>query len=96
MNINMNETRLQIDRHKLREYREAAGLSQADIAPIIGVTKAQVSNIEAGSSRITADAVGVWARTCNVTNVFDLYSDAAPNAFRSPVRSLKPLTKKLQ
>ena len=78
----MEPNRMQVDRHKLKAAREAAGLKQEDVADAMSVTKAQVHNIEAGYSGITGDGIGEWAKACGVKNVYDLYSVAPPNAFR--------------
>ena len=71
----------QIDPDKLRAARDAAGLSQEQMGAIIGVTKAQVGNIENGYSKLGANYLPLWARACGILNVLSLYTDAKPNAF---------------
>lgn len=40
---------------KMRAARQKAGLSQADVALALGVTRANIANLEAGKTRILLD-----------------------------------------
>ena len=42
---------------RLRAAREAAGLSQADLARQLGVTPAAITNLESDAKRITLDRI---------------------------------------
>lgn len=55
-------TQAYIDGHQLAERRSAAGLSQAELAKLMGVTRGRVSQIERGEvSTVAAIAVYVEA-----------------------------------
>jgi transcriptional regulator with XRE-family HTH domain len=77
----------QVDPRKLREARVAAGLTQADIAERLDVTKAQVGNIETGFSAIRVDDLPIWALACGVEDLDTLYTDAPRNAFSTRKRN---------
>jgi transcriptional regulator with XRE-family HTH domain len=46
----------------LREARERAGLSQADVAAHLGITQSYVSRVERGDQNITLSACESFAR----------------------------------
>jgi transcriptional regulator with XRE-family HTH domain len=71
----------QVDPHKLRAVRIKAKLELRHLAVALRVSTPQVANIESGYSRIRAEHLAVWGRTCGVKNLFDLYTDTTPNAF---------------
>lgn len=48
----------------LRELRKSAGLSQDDIAQIIGVTSPTVSRMERGVRTINLDQAAAWVEAC--------------------------------
>lgn len=47
---------------RLREAREQAGLSQADVAARLGITQSYVSRVERGDQNITLSACEAFAR----------------------------------
>ena len=47
---------------RLREARERAGLSQADVAAHLGITQSYVSRVERGDQNITLSACEAFAR----------------------------------
>ena len=71
----------QIDPRKLRAARVAAGLTQAQLAECVNVSKAQVGNIETGFSSIHVDMLPRWAEVCGIADLDTLYTEAAPGAF---------------
>lgn len=48
--------------------RKHLNLKQDDVAPIIGVTRAQLANIEGGRSQLTTDAIIKLSRHYNVSS----------------------------
>ena len=71
----------QVDPGKLAAARTAAGLTQDQMAQRLGVTKAQVGNIERGFSKIHVDHLPIWADACGVTDLDQFYTEAPRNAF---------------
>lgn len=53
--------------HRVREARKLAGLSQGQLAKILGLHRPSVSEIEAGNRNVTADELKKIAETCEVT-----------------------------
>jgi transcriptional regulator with XRE-family HTH domain len=51
---------------KIRQYRRAAGVTQKQIADVIGVTGAQLHRYETGATRITASRLVAIAEALNV------------------------------
>lgn len=47
---------------RLRSARKAAGYTQETIAPLIGVVRSQIANMEVGRSTISAEQVALFAR----------------------------------
>ena len=52
---------------RLRLARENAGLSQGQVAKLIGKHRPTVSEIEAGRRRVNADELAIFARTYDVS-----------------------------
>jgi transcriptional regulator with XRE-family HTH domain len=52
---------------RLREARKLAGLSQGQVAKILGLHRPSVSEIEAGNRRISADELSRLAETYDVS-----------------------------
>ncbi len=62
-----------IDRHigaRLREFREARGMAQAELAHTIGVSEAQIEEYEIGAARIAA------AQLFRITRVLGIAASA--------------------
>ena len=53
--------------NRLREARETAGLSQGEVARLLGYHRPTVSEIEAGRRRVAAIEVPVFAKTYGVS-----------------------------
>lgn len=51
---------------RLREARKLAGLSQGQVARLLGMHRPTISEIEAGNRRVTAEEVGEFARIYQV------------------------------
>ncbi len=66
----------------MRAARKAAGYNLSGMARALDIAVGQVSNYETGYSRPTADRLAEFCRLCNVSNPLDLYSLAAPKAFK--------------
>ena len=52
---------------RIRKYREDRGLSQKDLASLIGVSNSRVSNWEQGINRPDADIIADICRALNVS-----------------------------
>lgn len=52
--------------HRLRIARQHAGLSQDELADIMGVARSTVSNAELGKVKPRRITLGVWALACGV------------------------------
>lgn len=52
---------------RLRLAREQAGLSQGQVARILGMHRPTISEIEAGRRRVTAEELATFARTYEVS-----------------------------
>jgi transcriptional regulator with XRE-family HTH domain len=59
-------TNIGIDAIKLRKARDRSGLSQAQVAEIVGVQKAAISKIECGRTLPSADLL---ARLCKLYEI---------------------------
>lgn len=57
-----SETNRSIIAHRLREAREYIGLSQDEVASVLGVSRPAVSNIENGSRKVEATELHALAR----------------------------------
>lgn len=64
----------------IRERRETLGLSQEALAARLGIRQTQVSAIEHGRTRVTADRLKALAQALGVTSDHLLGLDAAPPA----------------
>lgn len=64
---------------RLREFREALGLTQAQVAEQMGVHRPTVSEIEAGRRALTAEELYLLAGTYGVS-VSEVLSEAPPSA----------------
>lgn len=53
-------------RHRLRIAREAAGLEQAELANLIGISRTSVSNAESGKSAPRKITLNAWALATGV------------------------------
>ncbi len=53
--------------NRIRKYRKDSGLTQAQLAEKINVTKSRVSNWEQGINRPDADIIGLICRALNVS-----------------------------
>src|SRR5207247_8401296 len=51
---------------RIREARKAAGLSQGQVARLLGLQRPSVSEIEAGNRRVSADEIGRLAELFEV------------------------------
>jgi transcriptional regulator with XRE-family HTH domain len=49
-------------KNRIRELRERAGLSQAQLAELVGTTQAEISRLETGERRLTVDWMARIAR----------------------------------
>ncbi len=63
--------------NRLRELRRAAGLTQAELAERINVTQPQITNLEMGKRKITADYMGRLAGALHC-EPSDIISEPAP------------------
>ena len=52
---------------RLREARKTAGLSQGQVAKLLGVHRPTISEIEAGNRRVSAEELSQFARMYDVT-----------------------------
>jgi transcriptional regulator with XRE-family HTH domain len=62
-------------KNRIRELRERAGLSQAQLAELVGTTQAQIARLEKGERRLTVDWMARIARALMLRP-----SDLLPNA----------------
>lgn len=53
---------------RLREAREAAGLSQGQVARKLGMHRPTISEIEAGRRKVSAEELELFASTYNVSS----------------------------
>lgn len=58
--------RIQIAK-RLRNAREAAGVSQGQVARLLGMHRPTISEIEAGNRRVSAEEIKTFAETYDVT-----------------------------
>ena len=54
-----------VTRHDLRRMRKAAGLTQEELAGIVGISAPYVSHIEVGTRRITLELLNAWCAACD-------------------------------
>ena len=52
---------------RIRKYRESRGLSQKDLADLIGVSNSRISNWEQGINRPNADIVADICKALNIS-----------------------------
>jgi transcriptional regulator with XRE-family HTH domain len=52
---------------RLKQAREAAGLSQGQVAKLLGIHRPTLSNIEAGERKVTAGELKLFAETYKVS-----------------------------
>lgn len=71
---------------RLRLARDQAGLSQAQVAKLLGLHRPTVSEIEAGRRRVTAEELASFARTYDVSVGWLIGSDSADEDFDDRVR----------
>lgn len=60
------ETKREIIAGRIREARKMAGLSQSQVASILGVQRPAVSEIEAGNRKVTAEEIAQLAEIFDV------------------------------
>ena len=70
--------------HEIRQYRRSAGLTQKQIASMIGVTGAQLHRYETGATRITASRLIAIANALGVRPDTLLASAAQPEPVQPP------------
>lgn len=94
----MPEATVLFDPHRLREARDAAGLTLAEVALVIGRSDATVSRYESGRLPITSSMLGRLARLFD-RHVSDFYVEGDPDLpaeygsrVASTVAALAPLT----
>lgn len=58
-------------KHKIRKYREAAGLTQGELGAHLGLTLLAVHNLEAGKTKLTVDRLEQISNVLNIP-IFDL------------------------
>jgi transcriptional regulator with XRE-family HTH domain len=63
---------------RIRAVREAAGLSQGELAVRVGLSRPSLANIEAGRQTITLRQLGAIAAALGTTAVELLSSDVRP------------------
>lgn len=68
------ESSQELPRFHFKEWREAKGWSQAEMAEILGVTKATVSRIELGQRSFTIDYLIDFAQACGIPTALPLLS----------------------
>ena len=56
---------------KLKEYREAKGLKQADLAELVGVRRETIVNLEKGKYKLAMDIAKVFHTTVEELFFFD-------------------------
>lgn len=61
---------------RMREARKAAGLSQGQVAKLLNLHRPTVSEIEAGNRRVSAEELGKFAETYDVTTSWILGESA--------------------
>ncbi|MBP5972493.1 helix-turn-helix transcriptional regulator [Brasilonema sp. CT11] len=71
---NVSETRLLLSRN-LRKYREAAKISQEELADISGLHRTYVSSVERGERNISIDNIERLANALNLKPSILLESD---------------------
>jgi transcriptional regulator with XRE-family HTH domain len=60
-----------VTQYFFREWREHAGLSQRQLARLIGVTKTTISRIEAGKRAFTSDFLEDFQKSVRCAHVWD-------------------------
>lgn len=65
--------------NRLRELRERAGLSQGELAELVGVTQQGISYLETGDR---GGRMGTWRKVCDVLDI-DM-SDLFPKLWKKP------------
>jgi len=65
---------------RLRELREAAGLSLADVAGRTGMDKGYVSRLETGRGNPTVGTLARYAQALGVRVVFGVEGEGGPSA----------------
>lgn len=71
---------------RLRIAREQAGLSQGQVARILGLHRPTISEIEAGRRRVTAEETATFARLYEVSVAWLTGSEEADNDIDDRVR----------
>jgi transcriptional regulator with XRE-family HTH domain len=71
---------------RLRIAREQAGLSQGQVARILGLHRPTISEIEAGHRRVTAEETATFARLYEVSVAWLTGSEEADNDIDDRVR----------
>lgn len=63
-------------------YREALGLTQAELAELAGTSAPTISRYESGEAGISSDAIERIAKALNLSEMDLVYSGQAPKALR--------------
>ena len=74
----------QLITQRIREARQLAGLSQGQVAKLMGMHRPTVSEIEAGNRRVTADEIGRFAEIFDVSTAYLLGETADKLAMDDP------------
>lgn len=72
----IDEKRMEIA-DRLRAAREQAGLSQGQVAKILGMQRPTISEIEAGRRRVTAEEIALFAEAYDVSSQWLIDNTAA-------------------
>jgi transcriptional regulator with XRE-family HTH domain len=81
--------------HRLRLAREQAGLSQGQIAKLMGYHRPTISEIEAGRRKVTADEIATFAKHYGVSTAWLVNENESENdpAVELAARELSNLDK---
>lgn len=61
---------------RCREIREAAEMSQAELADVMGIDKSRISKFESGRQKQQLATLCRWGRSCRVRSLEDLFVGA--------------------
>lgn len=74
----------------IRKFRQSRGLSQVDLARLVGCSSQRISNIERGATALSADMAAKMAQAFGVS-VDELTNDQLPDVVRLSVDEKKLL-----
>ena len=69
---------------RLRKSRQMAGLEQADVAELLGVSRNTISNYETGKSEPTATTFVLWAEATRASLDWLALGIVRPEGFEPP------------